>query len=44
MQNTERGVAALVMKNARGLINPISGSLDTSQGDLRKASALIRVI
>ena len=34
-------VAALVMKNTGGLINTISGSFDTSQGDLRKAQVYV---
>jgi Fic family protein len=34
-------VAALVMKNTGGLVNTISGSFDTSSGDLRKAQVYV---
>ena len=34
-------VAALVMKNTGGLINTMSGTFDTSAGDLRKAQVYV---
>ena len=34
-------VAALVMKNTGGLVNTISGTFDTSTGDLRKAQVYV---
>ncbi len=34
-------VAGLVMKNTGGLVNAMSGSFDTSQGDLRKAQVYV---
>lgn len=34
-------VASLVMKNTGGLVNTISGSFDTSHGDLRKAQVYV---
>jgi Fic family protein len=34
-------VAALVMKNTGGLVNTISGTFDTSSGDLRKAQVYV---
>lgn len=39
--NLIKKVAGLVMKNTGGLVNTISGTFDTSKGDLRKAQVYV---